>query len=254
MAKNRSRSTRRPAAEPRNKPSTYAEIIAAPSTEHHKRDRQALHRSDLTLTDKAYTQLEELIVTLQLPPGTVLSEFTLAERLAIGRTPIREALQRLSRDGLVNILPRRGVLVTDIDLRAQLRLLEVRYVLDRLMAGAAAERATDAERAQFTRIARGMRRAAAEEDHISFMRLDQQFNTLVSVAARNEFASRSIKLMNGLSRRFWYQHYREAADLPMTARLHAEVAEAIAARAADKAGAASDKLVRYIDSFARSTL
>jgi DNA-binding FadR family transcriptional regulator len=60
--------------------------------------------------------------------------------------------------------------------------------------------------------------------------------------------------MHGLSRRFWYQHYKEAADLPLAARLHAEVAEAIAARDADKAGAASDKLVGYIESFSRSTL
>jgi DNA-binding FadR family transcriptional regulator len=61
-------------------------------------------------------------------------------------------------------------------------------------------------------------------------------------------------LINGLSRRFWYQHYKEAADLPLAARLHAEVAEAIAAHDADSAGVASDKLVDYIESFARSTL
>ncbi|MBV5270557.1 MAG: FCD domain-containing protein, partial [Afipia sp.] len=70
----------------------------------------------------------------------------------------------------------------------------------------------------------------------------------------NEFASRSMGLMHGLSRRFWYQHYRETADLPLAARLHAEVAEAIAERDPDRAGAASDRLVGYIESFARSTL
>jgi DNA-binding GntR family transcriptional regulator len=209
---------------------------------------------DVSLTDLAYAQIEELIVTLQLPPGSVLSELVLAKRLKIGRTPIREALQRLSRDGLVNILPRRGVLVSDVDLRAQLRLLEVRRELERLMARRAAERATAEERAQFETIAAGMRRASEMADDLSFMRLDHQFNALVAVAARNEFAARSMGLMNGLSRRFWYQHYKEAADLPLAARLHAEVAEAIAARDADRAGAASDKLVDYIESFARSTL
>src|SRR5690349_2346614 len=147
---------------------------------------------DVTLTEKAYAQIEELIVTLQLPPGTVLSELVLADRLGIGRTPIREALQRLSRDGLVNILPRRGVLVSDIDLRSQLRLLEVRRELERLMARGAAERASDEERAQFAEIARGMNNASENEDDIAFMRLDQQFNTLVSLAARNEYASRSM--------------------------------------------------------------
>jgi DNA-binding GntR family transcriptional regulator len=219
-----------------------------------KRNVSTAVQDDVTLTDKAYAQIEELIVTLQLPPGTVLSELVLAERLAIGRTPIREALQRLSRDGLVNILPRRGVLVSDIDLRSQLRLLEVRRELERLMARGAAKRATEEERAQFKEIASGMRRAAEKADDISFMRLDQEFNTLVSVTARNEFATRSMGLMHGLSRRFWYQHYKQVADLPLSARLHAEVAEAIAAGNADKAGDASDKLVEYIESFARSTL
>jgi DNA-binding GntR family transcriptional regulator len=209
---------------------------------------------DATLTDLAYAQLEELIVTLQLPPGAVLSELVLSKRLNIGRTPIREALQRLSRDGLVNILPRRGILVSEINLRVQLRLLEVRRELERLMARGAAERATEDERQKFSSIAEGMREAAEQADDLAFMRFDQQLNTLISSAARNEFASRSMGLMHGLSRRFWYQHYRETADLPLAARLHAEVAEAIARRDPEKAAAASDRLIEYIESFARSTL
>jgi DNA-binding GntR family transcriptional regulator len=218
------------------------------------RQLSTLRQGDVTLTDKAYAQIEEQIVTLQLPPGTVLSELVLANRLGIGRTPIREALHRLSRDGLVNILPRRGVLVSEIDLRSQLRLLEVRRELERLMARAAAERATEEERAQFAEIAKGMQRASDKQDDISFMRLDQQMNNLISLSARNEFASRSMGLMHGLSRRFWYQHYKEAADLPLCARLHAAVAGAIAERDPDRAAAASDRLIEYIESFARSTL
>jgi DNA-binding GntR family transcriptional regulator len=218
------------------------------------RQLSTLRQGDVTLTDKAYAQIEEQIVTLQLPPGTVLSELVLANRLGIGRTPIREALHRLSRDGLVNILPRRGVLVSEIDLRSQLRLLEVRRELERLMARAAAERATEEERAQFAEIAKGMQRASDKEDDISFMRLDQQMNNLISLSARNEFANRSMGLMHGLSRRFWYQHYKEAADLPLCARLHAAVAGAIAERDPDRAAAASDRLIEYIESFARSTL
>jgi DNA-binding GntR family transcriptional regulator len=228
--------------------------VPSPSGKRRRRYVSTVPQGDVTLTDTAYAEIEELIVTLQLPPGTVLSELVLADRLGIGRTPIREALQRLSRDGLVNILSRRGVLVSDIDLRSQLRLLEVRRELERLMARSAAERATDEERTRFSEIATGMYRASEKQDDISFMRLDQQFNTLVSLAARNEFASRSMGLMHALSRRFWYQHYKEAADLPLCARLHAAVAEAIARREPGKAAEASDRLVDYIESFARSTL
>jgi DNA-binding GntR family transcriptional regulator len=209
---------------------------------------------DPTITGRAYRKLEELIVTLQLLPGTVLSEQALAARLGLGRTPIREALQRLARDGLVVILPRRGHLVSEINHRTQLRLLEVRRELERLMARCAAERATPSERREFAEIGRGMREAAAASDDLTFMKLDQRLNLLVAAAAKNEFAARAMANMHGLSRRFWYQHYKEAADLPLAARLHAELAEAIAERDGATAAAASDRLLDYIESFTRKTL
>src|ERR1043166_7199364 len=119
-----------------------------------KRRSRTLETDDGTLTDRAYRELEEMIVTLQLSPGTVLSEQALAVRLKIGRTPIREALQRLSRDGLVVIMPRRGIMVSEINLRLQLRLLEVRRELERLRGALAAARATDEGRREFAATAR----------------------------------------------------------------------------------------------------
>jgi DNA-binding GntR family transcriptional regulator len=207
-----------------------------------------------SLTERAYRQLEELIVTLALPPKMVLSEQLLSERLKIGRTPVREALQQLARDGLVVILPRRGVLVSDINIRTQLRLLELRREVERLMARVAAERATPAEAARFRQLATDMRQAADAADDIAFMRLDHELNSLISEAARNEFATRSMGLMHGLSRRFWYQHYREAADLPLAATLHAALADAIGGRDSAAAAQASDALISYIESFARKTI
>jgi DNA-binding GntR family transcriptional regulator len=236
-----------------DKPSKKA-VSASSSLNRRKGTSSEDVHSDMTFTDRAYAQIEEMVVTLQLPPGTVLSELVLANRLGIGRTPIREALQRLSRDGLVNILPRRGVLVSDIDIRSQLRLLEVRRELDRLIARSAAKRATQEEQAQFLALAAEIRQAGEKVDDIAFMRLDQKFNTLIALVARNEYAKRAMGLMSGLSRRFWYQHYKQTADLPLAARLHAEVAEAVAARDPDAAARASDKLIDYIESFARSTL
>lgn len=218
------------------------------------RAARAAEAPDLTLTDQAYQQLEELITTLVLPPGLVLGEQNLVQRLGIGRTPIREALQRLARDGLVVVMPRRGILVSDINVRTQLRLLETRRVLERLIARLAAERSTTEEREVFAGIAQDMREAALASDDLAFMRLDRQFNDLIATASRNEFAVRSSESMAGLSRRFWYQHYKQAADLPLTANLHAAVCDAIARRDVDAAGAASDKLIDYIESFARKTL
>ena len=210
--------------------------------------------AERSLTDRAYVALEEMLCTLRIEPGEVLSEGALSETLGIGRTPVREALQRLAREGLVTVLPRRGVLVSEFNVKKQLRMLEVRRELERLMARSAASRATSEERARFEEIAREMYESADAGDDIRFMRLDHEFNVLVSQATRNEFASEAISLMAGLSRRFWFMHHRQAGDLSKIASLHADIAMAIAAGDETEAAAASDALLDYIESITRAAV
>jgi DNA-binding GntR family transcriptional regulator len=209
---------------------------------------------EASLSDRAYRRLEEMIVTLQLAPGSVVSESALSKRLGIGRTPIREALQRLARERLVVVLPRRGIMVSEINVSTQLRLLEARRELERLISRRAARRASEAERDRFRAIADGMAEAARKNDDIAFLRLDHEFNGLTLQAARNEFAAGAMTLMQGLARRFWYIHHKEVADLPLTARLHSEIAHAIAAGNEAVAGQASDKLIDYVEECARATV
>lgn len=208
----------------------------------------------LSLTEKAYADLEEMIVTMQLPPGSAVSEAGLSARLGIGRTPIREALHRLAREKLVIILPQRGIIVSEINVGSQLRLLEVRRELERLIAKSAARRATEEELKRFREIAKGLEKASTTNDETTFMRLDREFNLLSAAAARNEFLSTSMSLIHSLSRRFWYIHYKQVADMPLAARLHADVARAIADRNETAAAKASDKLLDYLEEFTRATL
>ncbi len=207
-----------------------------------------------SLSERAYTDIEELIVTLQLAPGSAISEAELSAHLKIGRTPIREALQRLARERLVAILPRRGIVVSEINVSSQMRLLEVRREVERLIARSAARRATDEERAHFRELAAGFEQSARANDDISFMRIDRDFNQLCSSASHNEFAAGAMGLMHALSRRFWYLHYKQAADMPQTAKLHAAIARAIAAGDEERAGKASDRLLDSIEKFTRSTV
>lgn len=232
MARSQARALRRPRSQPPRPPAVAGE----------------------TLTDQAYRLIEEQIVTLRLKPGDVLSEQMLSATFGIGRTPVREALQRLAHEGLVIILPRKGILVSDINPRHQLLVLEVRRELERLLSRAGAERATKEQREALQEIARGMDRAAKTNDDIAFMRLDREFNRLMVEAAHNSYAARSMKLLQGLSRRFWYMHYRQAADLPLCARLHANQARSIAQGNAEAAARGSDKLMDYVENFTRGTL
>lgn len=206
------------------------------------------------LTDQAYQWIEEAIVTLRLAPGSTVSEFQLSEMTGIGRTPIREAIQRLAREHLILVLPQRGLLVPQIDVAKQLRLLETRREVERLICRSAARRASDDERQAFRRLATEFERSSRHGDDVAFVRADRQFNELCLQAARNEFAEGAMRLMHGLSRRFWYFHYKQAADLPEMARLHARVAAAIAKGDVDGAGEALDALLDNIEDFTRATV
>jgi DNA-binding GntR family transcriptional regulator len=195
-----------------------------------------------------------MIVTLKLPPGAAVSEAELSQRLGVGRTPIREALQRLARERLVMILPRRGVMVSEINVKSQLRLLEVRRELERLIARSAARRATPPERERFREIARLFEKSAKVNDDVTFMRTDREFNELCVAATRNEFAAGAMSLMHSLSRRFWYIHYKQAADMPLTAKLHADIARAIASGNEGSAAKAADRLLDVIEKFTRDSI
>jgi DNA-binding GntR family transcriptional regulator len=207
-----------------------------------------------SLADQAYARIEEGIATLQLKPGQIVSENGLSKLLGLGRTPVREALQQLAREGLVVIMPKLGIMVSEIDVRKQLRLLEVRREVERLLVSAAAKNADAAQRAQFAVLAEHMAAAGRESNGDTFLSLDRTFNRLLLDSANNEYATSAMKLMQGLSRRFWYAHYEKFANLPEAARLHADIAAAIAAGDRDAARDGLDRLIDNVETFTRATL
>lgn len=206
-----------------------------------------------TLTEEAYARLEEMIVTLELAPGSVVSEAILGRLLGIGTTPVREALQRLAREHLVQVLPRRGVVVTGVDLHHQLHVLETRRELDRMIARAAARRARPAERAALATLAREMAAAAEAGDLRAFLRQDGQLNQALAQAARNPVAAAAVASLHAVARRFWFHHHRAEDELAETAGLHAAVAIAVAQGQEQAAAEASDRLIGHMIRFARRT-
>jgi DNA-binding GntR family transcriptional regulator len=152
------------------------------------------------------------------------------------------------------ILPRRAIIVSEVNVKSQLRLLEVRRELERLIARSAARRATPEERTRFQELARLFEKSAKVNDDVTFMRTDREFNTLCVNATRNEFAAGAMSLMHSLSRRFWYIHYKQAADMPLTAKLHADIARAIAGEDEEGAAKATDRLLDVIEKFTLDTV
>ena len=206
------------------------------------------------LSNQAYEKIEELIVTMSLEPGSPVSESQLSTMLNIGRTPIREAMQRLSREHLVSILPKRGIFIADLDPQKQLRVLETRRELERLICKKAAKRANATERKEFERIAKDFRKAQKEKNESLFLKVDKELNELTVTAAKNEYAGAAMASLHGMSRRFWFGNSQHILNISDIAALHAAVAEAIGAGKDAEAGKALDKLLDYVEEFTKKTL
>ncbi len=192
-----------------------------------------------------------MIVELDLPPGAPVSEAMLATRLGLGRTPIREALQRLAREHLIEVLPHRGYRVSAIDLAQQLRMLEVRREIERLVVRQAARLADAGERGDFARLADAFDDAAWSGDWQLFRRANRRFIALCRETARNEFSSGAMAAMRGLVRRFWVLNYRSAAEQPDIARAYASTARQIAGGDEVRAAAEFDVLMDHVEAFTR---
>jgi len=182
-----------------------------------------------TMVDKVYAELERRIVTCELAPGSLLSEADLSKQMNVSRTPIGEALQRLAREGLVMILPRRGILVTDISVSEQVQLLELRRDVSRFIARTGARRAKPHERERMREIAGDFAEAGHTQDDARMIEVDKEFHDLFVQCAHNTYATRTMVSMDSLSRRFWLFHRGSGGEHPASVRLHSDIALAIAA-------------------------
>ena len=160
-------------------------------------------RNDATLARQAYERMREMIATLTLAPGEVVSEAILSVRLGIGRTPVREAIRELARDNLVVILPKRGIVISRIDLHEQILVLEVLRGLEPLLVSRAARRSTVRDRAEFEALACRLEKSRDAGDIGAYLTIDHEFDDLVDKCAQNHFASEAIGKLHVLWRRFW---------------------------------------------------
>ncbi|MBM1633990.1 GntR family transcriptional regulator [Sulfitobacter mediterraneus] len=198
-------------------------------------DPAVIEAGDRSLTDIAYDAIQKMIVTGRLGTHQLISESELGRELGCGRTPVREALQRLKFEGFVEVLPRRGILVTAADVTGQLELLEMRRPLEKLVVSLAAKRAKPKQKQAMLHLADELERAIKENDIEHYLDINKMIHEIQAEATGNRFLKNQITVVHNLSRRFWYASISDTDSFSIAAKHHAATLRAIAA--GDETGA-----------------
>ncbi len=177
-------------------------------------------------------------------------EADIAARTKLGRTPVREALLRMVTSGLIVQQPRRGLLVSNIDLAEHLDVIQTRRALEGLIAACSARRATALQRKDIVRCAERMLETAERGDLDDYMRADHALDVVNHLASHNRSAVQCVVPLIVQCRRFWYA-YQHEGDVREGARAHMHLAEGIASGNEAHAVAGANQLTDYLERFAR---
>lgn len=210
-------------------------------------------RTKQRAADIAYGAIETLISTLELEPGSPVVEAEIAERVGMGRTPVREALLRMVSIGLIIQQPRRGLLVSDINVAQHLDLIQTRRALECLIASMSARRATVPHRKEIVRCAEKMVKAANRGKLDEYMAADQELDLVNHQACRNVSAVNAVVPLIVQCRRFWYA-YKNEGEMTEGAAAHMTLAQGIASGDEKTAVAGANQLLDYLERFARRVI
>lgn len=183
----------------------------------------------MRLSDKAYQLIKHKIITLELPPRSAIDEQALMEDLQLGRTPIREALQRLAAEDLVFFAPRRGIFVADVSLTDLQKIFELRIILEGFCARLAAQRVTADQVAEMRSVIQELSQLPIGDSR-KLMAIDERFHELLYEAADNEFLADTLRRLHALSFRIWHLVLDRLGNVKSAMEQHIEIVQALQVR------------------------
>lgn len=199
----------------------------------------------------AYRAIERMIITLDLPPAAGVSESEIMQRTGFGRTPVREALQRLAWEGFVDIRPRAGIVVAPLNPSDWLKVIDARRGIEIILARSAARFLSRETAARFHDVSLAMRKATIVGSVMAFLDADREFDEALAHAADNQFAARLAAPLQTHSRRFWFR-YQSEDGLAAATEHHLAVVGAIIDGDEDGAGTAAGSLMDLLRSYAET--
>lgn len=198
-----------------------------------------------TNAEKAYQEIKKKIIKTELAPGAVINESELMRELGYGRTPVREALNRLQSDDLVVVKPRRGIFVAELAITDLAQIFEVRVALEALSVRLACQRISEKELGRLKDLADQYTEAdiSAKEEMIE---LDSKFHALIRDATHNRFLISNLEYYYNLSLRIWYLALPRAAAEEIDVKAHCDIYQAISAGDEELA---VERIIKHIRDF-----
>jgi DNA-binding GntR family transcriptional regulator len=200
------------------------------------------------LADRAYIELRDRIISLRIPAGAPIDEDRLGAELAMGRTPVREAIKRLALENLVTVFPRRGTFASEINITDLAHISDVRVQLEGHAAYRAAQRITEARRTELDGLLSELGHSRGSDDVEALMGLDARVHRFIYRCADNPFMEETLGRYFNLSLRIWYLVLDRLPHLFTRVHEHDDVLHAISA---GKAALARDILTEHIATFER---
>lgn len=188
-----------------------------------------------SLRDKAYEEIKRRVITLLFRPGEYLNEAYVSELLGIGRTPVHQAFARLEIDGLVEVVPRVGIMVRPLSLDEILDLIDVRQVNEVHCAGRAAERATAGDVAAMKAVLNKAPALLEKSDIEGLMQVDRQFHSVLAQSARSPVLADLLLTLHERSLRYWFLSLSTDAHSKDVHDEHMRIVSAIERRDGDAA-------------------
>ena len=182
-----------------------------------------------SFAERAYVDLRDRLVTLEIWPGDAINDGALAQALGFGRTPVREALKRLESDRLVVAYPRRGTFATEVDVDDLAHISEVREQLEPVAAAAAAARADHEDRADLAGLVAELAVHSSRTAPATLMRLDMRVHRRIYAATHNPFLEDTLVRYDNLATRIWCLFTDRLPDLAGHIGEHRPLLEAVIA-------------------------
>ena len=211
----------------------------------------ANQEKNLSLNEQAYQAFRYRLITLRYKPGEYLNTALVMDDLKMGRTPINQAIHRLSTEGLLQIIPRKGVMVSPLSIDDAMELIEVRLVNETLCAELASQKVSDINLSQLRALNQKIAQAGQSRDREEMMLLDREFHQILADISGNRRLSDILSVIHAQTQRFWATTLSNLPHIEEVIREHDEIIDALASGDIQRASSAARE---HILSFKRVLL